>query len=349
MPGEYEHDAPSGWSRRQLLARGAVAAGVVWAAPVIRSTAAYATTNNGTERPCINFYFVVIKPTGKCRPPIIPKGLPGYDGDARPVFTDPDTGEDLLHGVDRLPPAIEQWLRDNPDVDLQFPSICPQLTQTSDHAWAILLPETVGPNAAGRQCRMVIGWSRKSSSYKENTFAEGYVDPNPPIAVDVGRRLIFPCPPLVPDHAGDEGSLSSDGAPSIADTLSPDGAPAVPPDPAPAADPTTTSTTTTTTTTPPSAPAPEGLSADGALASSGFTASGGVSGDGGSGGASDGGLSTGGSSVSGGGGVSGGGLSGDGGVSGDDRVGSDGRPSTNQKTGPGRCISAVYLIYCCPR
>lgn len=334
MPAEHDGGAPGGLSRRQLLARGAVAAGVVWAAPVIRASAAYATTSNGTERPCVNFYFVVIKPSGRCRPPVIPKGLPGYDGDSRPIYTDPESGEDVLHGVDRLPPAIEQWLRDNPAVDLKFPDVCPQLTQTSDHAWALLLPEVTGPNAAGRQCRMVIGWSRKSHSYKENTFAEGYVDPNPPLAIDVGRRLIFPCPPKgnsdrLEDQVTGDGTPSAPGAGLGSDGVPSTGIPG-------------TSATTTTTTTTPSAPAPdaEGLTSD-ALSASGFAAepdTGSLSGDG---------------DVSGDGSTDPGLVSGDGSVSSDTDASrgpltGDGRASVDQRTGPGACISAVYLIYCCP-
>ena len=60
MSLEHEQGETSGLSRRQLLTRGAIAGGLVWAAPVIRSTAAYATTSNGTERPCTNFFMVVI-------------------------------------------------------------------------------------------------------------------------------------------------------------------------------------------------------------------------------------------------------------------------------------------------
>lgn len=54
----------AGLSRRQVLARGAVAAGVVWAAPVIRTATAYATSAAGTERPCTKFYLVCIDKLG---------------------------------------------------------------------------------------------------------------------------------------------------------------------------------------------------------------------------------------------------------------------------------------------
>ncbi len=164
MHVERERRLDDGLSRRQLLARGAIAGGLVWAAPIIRTTAAYATTANGTERPCIDFFVVVINPAGQVRPP-------------------PES-----RNAESIPPAIRQWFRDNPDVPIQFPAVTPQLTQTSGSAWAILLPAVEGPNAAARQCRMVLGWGRHG-----NSFAEGYVDPNPPFAIDVGRRLIFPC------------------------------------------------------------------------------------------------------------------------------------------------------------
>ncbi len=165
MEAEQQLPAPSGLSRRQLLTRGAIAGGLVWAAPVIRSTAAYATTANGTERPCTNFFMVMIDPSGRVQP-------------------GPSDLDDK-----RVPPAIRQWFLDNPDVDVQFPAIRPLLTQTSDSAWAVLLPEVTGPNAAALQCRMVLGWAGRHKK-----FAEGYVDPNPPLAAEVGRRLVFPCP-----------------------------------------------------------------------------------------------------------------------------------------------------------
>ncbi len=78
MPAESER-MKDGLSRRQVLARGAVAAGVVWAAPVIRTATAYATSSAGTERPCINFYLVCIDPLG-VRPVRFPSDSPGYDG-----------------------------------------------------------------------------------------------------------------------------------------------------------------------------------------------------------------------------------------------------------------------------
>ena len=157
----------SGLSRRQLLTRGAIAGGLVWAAPVIRTTAAYATTANGTEQPCANFFMVVIKPDGSVH----------------------DAPEDLNSRY--VPPAIRQWFADNPDVPVNFPARdqWPFLTQTTQDVWAVLLADVTGPNASGRQCRMVLGWARKDRGFKE-----GYVDPNPPLAVEVGRRLLFPCP-----------------------------------------------------------------------------------------------------------------------------------------------------------
>ena len=133
MAAEQQQRTTNGLSRRQLLTRGAIAGGLVWAAPVIRSTAAYATTANGTERPCTNFFMVMIDPTGKAH----------------------DKPSNLDNK--RIPPAIRQWFLDNPDVDVQFPAVLPLLTQTSDSAWAILMPEVTGPNAAALQCRMATG------------------------------------------------------------------------------------------------------------------------------------------------------------------------------------------------
>ena len=242
MKAERERVPDGGVSRRQLLARGAIAGGLVWAAPVIRTTAAYATTANGTERPCINFYMVVINPAGEVRP------APG-DTQARSV-----------------PPAIRQWFRDNPSVPVEFPSAPPQLTSNTGDVWAVLLPAVTGPNPAARQCRMVHGWGRKG-----NDFVEGYFDPNPPIAVDVGLRLLFPCAERDQrdgDHRGVDSSGSLDAS-GTATSLSSDGAP-------PAGD----------------------ISSDGTPSQS---------------------------------------------------VSSDGTPSVGHTTGPGACLDAIYLIYCCPR
>ena len=61
---ERSESASGGLSRRQVLARGAVAAGVVWAAPVIRTASAYATSAAGTERPCTKFYVVCLDMSG---------------------------------------------------------------------------------------------------------------------------------------------------------------------------------------------------------------------------------------------------------------------------------------------
>ena len=166
MPAEHEPTETGGLTRRQLVTRGAIAGGLVWAAPVIRTTAAYATTANGTERPCQNFYMVVINPAGHVLP-------------APARIQDHTT-----------PPKIRAWFRDNPGVTVQFPSVTPQLTAVSDEEAAVLLPEVTGPNAAGRQCRMVLGFARKG----DTDFSEAFVDPDPPIAVAVGRRIIFPCP-----------------------------------------------------------------------------------------------------------------------------------------------------------
>ncbi len=100
-------------------------------------------------------------------------------------------GADAGHTRSRR--RIRQWFRDNPGVTVQYPSVVPQLTAMSDEEAAVLLPEVNGPNAAGRQCRMVLGFARKG-----NSFSEAFVDPDPPIAVAVGRRLIFPCPRVTP-------------------------------------------------------------------------------------------------------------------------------------------------------
>jgi hypothetical protein len=298
MHVERDDRLDGGMSRRQLLARGAIAGGLVWAAPVIRTTAAYATTANGTERPCIDFYMVVINPAGQ----------------VRPAPADHDNAS--------IPPAIRQWFRDNPRVPVQFPKVTPQLTQTGGDAWAVLLPAVTGPNAAARQCRMVLGWGRKG-----NSFAEGYVDPNPPFAIDVGRRLLFPCAGKDLGNGHSSGAVASNAAPTETTTPPATTPPeTTPPDATPVPDP--------NATTDPATGIDESAAALGAAGAPTTTeppaldAAGTISSDGGSPVAvgTDGGPIT--------------------------PLTGDGRPSGNTDgpgPGPGTCIDAIYLVYCCPR
>lgn len=247
MTAESEQAAAGGLSRRQLLTRGAIAGGLIWAAPVIRTTAAYATTSNGTERPCTDFYFVVIEGSGAVHP--APASLNGKD----------------------IPPAIRQWFTDNPAVPAQFPGngTRPQLTQAGENGpWAVLLPEVTGPNAAGRQCRMVVAWGAAGKD-----FAEGYVDPNPPLAGQSGRRILFPCPDGGGHHdddRDDDRDLTLEGTDAASGSLSADGGGAPP------------------------------LGSDGSASTS---------------------------------------------------ISADGRPSSDgdHGGGNGKCLSRIYLIYCCPR
>ncbi len=301
MPADQETTDARGLTRRQLVTRGAIVGGLVWAAPVIRTTAAYATTANGTERPCQNFYMVVINPAGHVLP-----------APARIQYH-------------TTPPAIRRWFRDNSGVTVQFPAIKPQLTAVSDEEAAVLLPEVTGPNAAGRQCRMVLGFARKG----ETDFAEAFVDPDPPIAVAVGRRLIFPCPRVA--CAPDDGLRRAD------DTSCDDGIAAEsvagPSVGAPRAASTTSTTTTTTTTLAPAVGSAGALDSAGALGTQPVgpsTAAPAASTAVGSDGTSSDSIGTDGSSGP--------------------TIGSDGRPS--KKTGDhgnGRCFDSLYLIYCCPR
>lgn len=299
MPADQQQGSDGGLSRRQLLTRGAIAGGLVWAAPVIRTTAAYATTANGTERPCHDFFMVIINPDGS----VLPQPSNLYKAS--------------------VPTAIQHWFLDNPDVPVQFPAVPPLLTQGGDGAWAVLLPEVTGPNASGRQCRMVIGWSEK-----EHHYAEGYVDPNPPLATEVGRRLIFPCPEPGHDNNGsgtDNGHNRSDQT-SVTTSAS------------------ATETVPTTVTTSDAAPgtgiAGAGVTPDAAVnPDASVTSSGTPSADAS---AATGTIGSDGSSSS-------GQVSSDGNPS--PTVSSDGSPSTSPKHPPSstRCINHVFLIYCCPR
>ncbi len=296
MSAEQQQGRDGGLSRRQLLTRGAIAGGLVWAAPVIRTTAAYATTANGTERPCTDFFMVIINPDGSVLP------QPGN------LYTA------------SVPVAIQHWFLDNPDVQVQFPAVPPLLTQAGAGAWAVLLPEVTGPNASGRQCRMVIGWSEKQHHY-----AEGYFDPNPPLAVEVGRRLIFPCPDLGHDNTGtgtDGGGTGSgtDNSHNRSDQTTVTTAAAA------------TETDPTTVTTPaatPGAGTADAVAPDASVTTSGAPSATGT-------------ISSDGANPS-------GPLSSDGSPS--PTVSSDGSPSTSTNHPPGsdRCINHVYLIYCCPR
>ena len=318
-------DTDEGLSRRQVLARGAVAAGIVWAAPVIRSASAYATSAAGTERPCSKFYLVCIDQLG-ARPVRFIDDSKGYDempSDAviarfRPIpgpaptstttsststtttsstsstttsstsstttsststttttkpFKDPTKGLGLFPGdeatadprnvkknknkdknknktrsrrpprrtrtpipaprshrrwtrtrrrstiwvssrtrtrrfrrrpttvvpaFDTLPPGIDKWLTDNPDVPVRYPEVPPMLTQTGDEAWAVLLPAVQGgPNPDTHQCRAVKGWSHAATKY-----AEFYVDANLVGTDEENLRLIFPSPTMDDGNPG---------------------------------------------------------------------------------------------------------------------------------------------------
>lgn len=303
MSAEQQQGRDGGLSRRQLLTRGAIAGGLVWAAPVIRTTAAYATTANGTERPCTDFFMVIINPDGSVLP------QPGN------LYTA------------SVPVAIQHWFLDNPDVQVQFPAVPPLLTQAGAGAWAVLLPEVTGPNASGRQCRMVIGWSEKQHHY-----AEGYFDPNPPLAVEVGRRLIFPCPDLGHDNTGtgtDGGGTGSgtDNSHNRSNQTTVTTAAA-----AAAAATETDPTTVTTPAATPGAGTADAVAPDASVTTSGAPSAGSATGT----------ISSDGANPS-------GPLSSDGSPS--PTVSSDGSPSTSTNHPPGsdRCINHVYLIYCCPR
>jgi hypothetical protein len=330
MPADTERNDEGGLSRRQVLARGAVAAGVVWAAPVIRTATAYATSAAGTERPCTNFYLVAIDPLGirpvrfsptsrfayddipaeaaaalaaatttttssttttststttttttppapkagqprasrhatttttstttttkpplrdpaddetaskskpttsttkpkkpaahpttttstttTTRPPAPDRVSPGAPVDDFGLFTEPgavdltspaatvptdpaDPHADAFAAAaanaqagkpDDLPPGIENWLIDNPDVPVRYPAQLPMITQTGDDAWAILLRPVGGPDPLTHQCRAVNGWATAQGHH-----AEFFVDPNPPTTDEAGRRIIFPNP-----------------------------------------------------------------------------------------------------------------------------------------------------------
>lgn len=226
--------ASSGVSRRQLLARSAVAAGVVWAAPVVRTASAYAATSAGTSRPCTQFFVAGLSLSGNWYPaypygfvpsltqtsstegtaPTTTTTVPPTAAVASPrrkdttprkmtrreyreyfESADDDTGSTSV----TVPKLIAEWARENPSVPLLEPDVYPQITQTGAQGWAVLLPEVTGPNAVARQPRFIIGYSWQGSQY-----AYGYVDPQPANPALAGRRILFPSPVGREPGVGDE-------------------------------------------------------------------------------------------------------------------------------------------------
>ncbi|MFM7059635.1 MAG: hypothetical protein ACKOZL_00380 [Actinomycetes bacterium] len=235
MESELRSLASSGVSRRQVLARSAVAAGVVWAAPVVRTASAYAATSAGTSRPCTQFYVAGLSLTGNWYPaypygfvpslqvtenlegtapttttttvPLAMTGTPTRRTDTGPrkltrrelaAFL-ADTTTDTTDSNVTVPKLIEEWVRENPSVPLLEPDVYPQITQTGAPGWAVLLPEVTGPNAPARQPRFILGYSWQGSHY-----AYGYVDPQPANPVLAGRRILFPSPVGREPGVGDE-------------------------------------------------------------------------------------------------------------------------------------------------
>lgn len=90
---------------------------------------------------------------------------------------------------DPLPSGIKTWLTQNPDVPVRYPTEVPMLTQTSDDAWAVTLTEVGGPDPLTHQCRVVSGWATSKGK-----VGEFYLDPDPELMDEFGRRGIFPNP-----------------------------------------------------------------------------------------------------------------------------------------------------------
>ena len=90
---------------------------------------------------------------------------------------------------DNIPPGIRAWMDANPSVPIQYPAVQPMLTQSGDEAWAVLLPPVDGPDPLTHQCRGVKGWAQVKGEY-----AEFYLDPDPELIDEIGRRMIFPNP-----------------------------------------------------------------------------------------------------------------------------------------------------------
>ncbi len=103
-----------------------------------------------------------------------------------------------MPAFDTLPPGIKDWLHDNPDVPVRYPEVPPMLTNTTDQAWAVLLPAVEdGPNPSTHQCRAVKGWAHAGSKYNEY-----YADPQLEGTDEENLRLIFPAPTMDDGNPG---------------------------------------------------------------------------------------------------------------------------------------------------
>ena len=171
------------------------------------------------------------------------------------------------------------------------------------------LPAVTGPNAAGRQCRLVIGFARKG----DKSFSEAFVDPDPPIAVVVGRRIIFPCPRET--SAQSVGGSAVTGSSAVVDST------------------TTSSSTTTTTLATPDAIVSQAIDGTAAAPITADNQGGNSQGNNGNGNQDD--------------NSQGNNGNGNGG-SGNQGNGNQGGNGSGDQ-GNGHCFDSLYLIYCCPR
>lgn len=162
-----------GLTRRSLLSRAVIAGGVVWAAPVIASTPAYAGgkgdgKGKGTQVPCTKFYAARITPSG-----------------VEALFD--DKKKDYAGGIC---PELSAFVRDHPDISFGPPaggSKNPQLLSSAPNFdWAILLPAGIVPDPA-YSARLIMGFGLAG-----DTCCPGYTDPSPPDATQIGRRVLFP-------------------------------------------------------------------------------------------------------------------------------------------------------------
>jgi hypothetical protein len=163
-------------SRRSLLTRSAVAAGVMWTAPILRSAPAMAQGSGGTLAPCGNFYAVRIT-RGTCQPL-----FPMRSGST--TVQDPSGP-----GSGDVCEELRDWALDRPDIPLLMPSedLCPELVASENGLdWAILLPAGLLPNGSD-DARYLLGFGKAG-----NNCCEGFVDPTPPQPSDRRRRVLFP-------------------------------------------------------------------------------------------------------------------------------------------------------------
>ncbi|MEY3362219.1 MAG: hypothetical protein RL531_1938, partial [Actinomycetota bacterium] len=240
VESEPKSSANSGVSRRQLLARSAVAAGVVWAAPVVRTASAYAATSAGTSRPCTQFFVAGLSLTGNWFPAYPYGFVPSVEQTSNLEGTAPTTTTTTvpLAASNATPSAtprrsgagprkltrreLATFLSDTTTEDGTTSSVTvPKLIDewVRENSSVPLIEPAVYPQITQTGAQ---GWAvllpevtgpnaaaRQPRfilgySWQGSHYAYGYVDPQPANPVLAGRRILFPSPVGREPGVGDE-------------------------------------------------------------------------------------------------------------------------------------------------